>query len=336
MPKKVFRFTHTAVDYYFDSKLSLLPTILPRKNAILLTDEHLFSAHPKQFKGWNTIVLKPGEDQKVQATVNAVVEQLIDKGADRTTTLIGVGGGVVTDLTGYIASIYMRGIPFGFVPTSLLAMVDASIGGKNGIDVGLYKNMVGCIRQPQFILYDAAFLSTLPDKEWINGFAEIIKHAAIKDAPMFRQLEANSLLSYQKKKVLLSALIQRNAILKTKVVQADEFEKADRKLLNFGHTLGHALEKQHDLPHGSAVAIGMVAAAKLSGHFSPFKDGERLSRLLRQYGLPVGLDYDKDPIFDVLKIDKKKESDFMNYVLLKKIGQAFIQKISLQQLYNYL
>ncbi|MEJ7914354.1 MAG: 3-dehydroquinate synthase, partial [Chitinophagaceae bacterium] len=321
---------------YFESKLNLLPTILSRKNAILLTDEHLFSAHPKQFKGWSTIVLKAGEEQKVQATVDSVIQQLINKGADRTTTLVGVGGGVVTDLTGYIASIYMRGIPFGFLPTSLLAMVDASIGGKNGIDVGVYKNMVGCIRQPQFILYDACFLSTLPEKEWINGFAEIIKHAAIKDAPLFRQLEANSLPSYQKKKSLLSALVQRNAILKTKVVQLDEFEQADRKLLNFGHTLGHALEKQHDLAHGSAVAIGMVAAAKLSGFFSSFKDTDRLTQLLDRYGLPVQLAYNKDQVFTVLKSDKKKEDDFINYVLLRKIGQGFIQKISLEQLYNYL
>ncbi len=120
--------------------------------------------------------------------------------ADRKTTLIGVGGGVITDITGYVASVYMRGLRFGFVPTSLLALVDASIGGKNGIDVGVYKNMVGIIRQPSFILHDMIFLNTLPQREWENGFAEIIKHACIKDAAMFRELETMSISKYQQKK----------------------------------------------------------------------------------------------------------------------------------------
>ena len=141
--------------------------------------------------------VKSGEEYKVQATVDTIIEQLIAMEADRKTTLVGIGGGVVTDITGYVASVYMRGITFGFVPTTFLAMVDASIGGKNGIDVGVYKNMVGIIRQPSFILHDLIFLNTLPQSEWENGFAEIIKHACIKDAAMFRELETNSLKKYQ-------------------------------------------------------------------------------------------------------------------------------------------
>src|SRR4029453_3783228 len=146
---------------------------------------------------WSTIILQPGEEYKVQETVNTIVQQLIEIEADRKFTLVGVGGGVITDLTGYVASVYMRGISFGFIPTSLLAMVDASIGGKNGIDVGVYKNMVGIIRQPKFILHDMIFLNSLPQKEWENGFAEIIKHAAIKDETMFRELENSSFKKYQ-------------------------------------------------------------------------------------------------------------------------------------------
>src|SRR6185369_11874808 len=125
-----------------------------------------------------TIVLKPGEVYKNQQTVDNIIQQLIDLGADRKSFLVGVGGGVVTDITGYVAGVFMRGIQFGFVPTSILAMVDAGIGGKNGIDVGVYKNIVGLIRQPSFLLYDYAFLKSLPKTEWVNGFAEIIKHAA--------------------------------------------------------------------------------------------------------------------------------------------------------------
>lgn len=199
MQKKVFRFSNSPVDYYFDARISQVKEIVGSAKTIFITDENVFAAQEKSFKNKNVIVLKEGEEHKNQSTVDSVIRQLIEKEADRKTVLIGVGGGVVTDITGYVASIYMRGIPFGFVPTSLLAMVDASIGGKNGIDVGVYKNMVGIIRQPSFLLFDPSLLQTLPDTEWRNGFAEIIKHASIKDAAMFRQLEQNDLAFYQKK-----------------------------------------------------------------------------------------------------------------------------------------
>ena len=142
MRKRSFTFSKSTVDYYFNANFSYLEKIVSKENAVVITDDHLFDKHKKKFKGWNTIVLKPGEAYKVQQTVDVIIDQLIAFGADRKTTLIGVGGGVVTDMTGYVAGIYMRGIKCGFVPTSILAMVDASIGGKNGIDVGVYKNMV--------------------------------------------------------------------------------------------------------------------------------------------------------------------------------------------------
>src|SRR5438270_9910070 len=148
MQKKTFRFSHAAVDYYFAAGISQLREITDPKNTVVITDQHVFDGHQKRFRNLKTIVLKAGEEHKVQATVDSVIAKLIEMEADRKTTLVGVGGGVITDLTGYIASIYMRGIPYGFIPTSLLAMVDASIGGKNGIDVGVYKNMIGIIRQP--------------------------------------------------------------------------------------------------------------------------------------------------------------------------------------------
>src|SRR5437762_1439968 len=204
-----YRFSNSSTDFYLAYGISHLKEITDRQATVLITDENVYNAHSKRFKGWNVIVLKAGEENKVQATVDAVIEQLIEMEADRKTTLVGVGGGVITDITGYVASIYMRGLRFGFVPTSLLAMVDASIGGKNGIDVGVYKNMVGIIRQPKFLLYDVSLLKTLPDAEWQNGFAEIIKHACIKDAALFSILEKNDLPGFQKNKKLLSALVER-------------------------------------------------------------------------------------------------------------------------------
>lgn len=336
MQKKSFRFGTVSVDYYFEAGISRLKEITDPKNTILLTDENVFSQHPKRFKNWNTIVLKAGEDYKVQATVDSIVEQLIEMEADRKTTLVGVGGGVITDLTGYVASIYMRGIRFGFVPTTILSLVDASIGGKNGIDVGVYKNMVGIIRQPSFILHDLSFLSSLPENEWRNGFAEIIKHACIRDAAMFRELESRSLSFYQKKKKETSILIRRNALLKTKVVQQDEFEQGDRKLLNFGHTLGHALENQYELSHGEAISIGMTYAATLSGQLNGFRQPHRVVELLEKYGLPTFAQFDKDKVINVLKMDKKKNRDGINFILLEKIGKAFIQSIRIDELYQRL
>jgi len=209
MQKKTYPFSSKTVTYYFDADFSYLEKLVNKEHAVIITDENVFHFYKKKFAGWKAIVIKAGEEFKVQATVDSIIDQLIQLNADRKTFLIGVGGGVVTDITGYVASVYMRGIPFGFVPSSLLAMVDASIGGKNGIDVGLYKNIVGAFNQPSFLLYDISLLKTLPNQEWVNGFAEIIKHAAIKDAALFAELEKNKLSTYQKNKTALSKLIIR-------------------------------------------------------------------------------------------------------------------------------
>lgn len=332
MIKKSFSFSSSSVNYYFNSDLSYLEQLVDKLQAVIITDENVFAKHQKKLKGWRTIVIKGGEQFKVQSTVDDIIQQLIDLGADRKTTLVGVGGGVITDITGYVASIYMRGVSFGFVPTSILAMVDAAIGGKNGIDVGLYKNMVGLIRQPAFLLYDFSLLKSLPKEEWVNGFAEVIKHACIKDAPMFTMLEENKLSYFQKDVNILAALIQRNALLKTKVVVSDEFENGDRKLLNFGHTLGHAIENLYQIPHGHAVSIGMGVACKFSESVTGFKGTERVVKVLKQYGLPPQFDFDREEAFRILKNDKKKTSQSINYILLKKIGKAAIVPLSFDEI----
>lgn len=334
MQVKKVQFSRQATAFCFETSFSKLKELSPQKTTVLITDEHVFAAHKKQFKGWSTIVLKAGEEHKVQSTVDAIFEQLIALKADRTWTLIGVGGGVVTDMTGYAASVFLRGVKVGFVPTTILAMVDAAIGGKNGIDVGLYKNMIGTITQPQFLLYDAALLKTLPLSEWRNGFAEVIKHAAILDAPMFKELEKHDVTFYQKNKPALQKLLQRNALLKARVVKEDEFEKDRRRLLNFGHTLGHAVEKQYELMHGEAVAIGMAFAAKLSAQMLHFKGADKLLKLIDQYGLPVSAGYNKQKVFDVLVSDKKREGEQMNFILLERVGKAVIKKIPLPEIYK--
>ncbi len=332
MNKLTYKFGTTSTDFYLAYGISHLKKITDINSSIIITDENIFTAHTKRFKGWNTIVLKAGEEFKIQSTVDSIVEQLIEMEADRKTTLVGVGGGVVTDITGYVASVYMRGIRFGFIPTTVLGMVDASIGGKNGIDVGVYKNLVGVIRQPSFILHDMVFLNTLPQAEWENGFAEIIKHACIKDASMFSDLENNSLKFFQSKQKAIWELVQRNAIIKANVVKRDEFEKGERRLLNFGHTLGHALENQYELSHGRAISIGMTYACHISEQLAGFKQTEKVVSILEKYNLPTYASFNKQKVFDVLKMDKKREWKEMNYVLLEKIGKGVVKSISLNQL----
>lgn len=336
MNKRTYRFSSSPVDVYFDATFAQLGKMLDKKKTIVITDEHVFKAHPTKFKSWRTIVLKPGESYKVQATADSIITQLIAMQADRKTTLVGVGGGVVTDITGYVASVYMRGLPFGFVPTSLLAMVDASIGGKNGIDVGEYKNMVGIIRQPSFLLYDATFLKTLPLKEWSNGFAEIIKHACIGDRKLFKLLSQFDLDRVRKKPALMKEIIRTNVHFKSMVVKNDEFESGDRKLLNFGHTLGHALETQYELTHGQAVSLGMIFASWMSKELLGFKGGDDVESLLVRYKLPTRAAFDVEKVYNILQMDKKRVSTTMNYILLQKTGKGVIQEIPVKTLKTYL
>ncbi|MBA4197488.1 MAG: 3-dehydroquinate synthase [Chitinophaga sp.] len=332
MNKQTFKFSAASTDIYFANGISHLKEIIDVKHAVFITDENVFNAHSKKFKSYKTIVIPSGEAYKNQETVNSIIQQLIAFEADRKTILVGVGGGVVTDITGFVASIYMRGIKFGFIPTTLLSLVDASIGGKNGIDIGVYKNIVGVTKQPTFILHDLIFLNTLPETEWQNGFAEIIKHACIKDAAMFKELQSHSLKYYRSKKKEACLLIQRNAKIKLKVVQQDEFEQADRKLLNFGHTLGHALENQYELSHGQAISIGMVYASAISKQLLNFKQTNAVVQVLEQYGLPTQMQFDKQKVFAVLKMDKKRERTAMNYILLERIGKGVIKQIPVSEL----
>ena len=332
MKKKTVKFSSASTTFYFDTSFDLLEDLTGTVKTVIITDENVFRANQRKFKGWNTIVLKAGEEYKIQRTVDSIIDQLIAFGVDRKSFLVGVGGGVITDITGYVAGIYLRGVKFGFVPTSVLAMVDAAIGGKNGIDVGVYKNMVGVIRQPEFLLYDYSFLKSLPKAEWINGFAEIIKHACIKDASMFKLLEQSKLINFQNDKHLLDRIIQKNVLLKSRVVQEDEFETGNRKLLNFGHTFGHAIENTYALPHGHAVAIGMVVACLISESYKKFRQTDNVVAVIRKYGLPAYHSFDAAKVLAVMGSDKKKVNDVINYVMLERIGKAVVSPVSMDEI----
>ncbi len=334
MKSREIDFGANKVRCYFDSSIYDLDTICIKEQSVLLTDEIIHSLYSDFFYGWRTIVIKSGEENKQQSTIDEVISQLIKYGVDKGTCLIGVGGGVVTDIAGFVASIYMRGLKTGFIPTSLLGMVDACIGGKNGIDVGTYKNMLGTIRQPSFILYDFNFLKTLPDIEWSNGFAEIIKHACIRDYDMFVELEKSSINFYKQHLNGISLLIEKNVLLKSLIVQSDEFESGERKLLNFGHTIGHAMERLYKLSHGQAVSIGMMCAISISEKLLDFnsENVKRLKELLKIYSLPVSYDFDKEKIIENILFDKKRSSHEISFILLEEIGKGQIKKIPISEL----
>lgn len=271
-----------------------------------------------------------GEASKNINTVMTITGKLMEMGADRETCLIALGGGVVGDVVGFVASIFMRSIPYLQIPTTLVAQVDSSIGGKTGVDLPYGKNLVGSFYQPAAVFASLNFLETLPDKEFNNGLAEIIKYGIIDDEQMFRTLEDNMDALKAKDPKLLLNVVENCCQIKKSVVEIDEKEEGLRRILNFGHTLGHALESvsKYSITHGEGVAMGMVAAARISEKMGYLKSTEpaRIEALIHQTGLPVKIptSLDREKIIAQMKMDKKKKGDMVHFVLLKKIGMPFI------------
>ena len=325
-------FPSGTVKLLFDQPAATLPEFYTGEDLVWITNDHLARLYPALFKGRKVIILPAGEHTKDLSFIADITRQLLKMEATRSTILVGVGGGVICDITGFVASIYMRGIRFGFIPTTLLAMVDASIGGKNGVNSDLHKNLLGTFSHPIFILYDPAFLATLPGHEWSNGFAEIIKYACCYDEPLFTNLSQRFLSGYKEDESEIMSLVQHCAEIKIRVVQHDEKETGDRKVLNFGHTAGHAIEQIYELPHGQAVAIGMVLACKLSEKKSGLDPSitERLQNLLQQYYLPFQYPYDAKKVMTLLSMDKKRRRSHIDYILLERIGSAIITPLDLE------
>jgi len=274
------------------------------------------------------LAIPPGERTKRWTVVQRLAKELLAGGAHRQTPLIALGGGVVGDLTGFLASIFMRGVPFVQVPTTLLAMVDASIGGKTAINLPEGKNLLGTFYQPRLVLTDPEFLHTLPSRERLNGLAEILKHGFIRDPDLLARLEAGRPRLFQNPEELTD-IIYRAAAIKAEVVAADEREADRRRILNFGHTLGHALEAATGfrLPHGQAVAWGMLAALELSTRLTglPPQAAVYGQRLLREFGLacrPPAVT--PEAVLAALPLDKKQEEQGLVLVLLEDLGKPVI------------
>ena len=276
-----------------------------------------------------------GEQYKTLDWANAIFTALLINTFDRRTPLVALGGGVIGDLTGFAAACYMRGAPFIQVPTTLLAMVDSSVGGKTGVNHPLGKNMIGAFHQPKLVLMDLDTLATLPKEEFLSGMAEVIKYGVIWDRELFDFLGKNREKIMAREEGPLGHIIRRSCEIKADVVSKDEREGGLRAILNFGHTVGHAVETLSDYAsrHGEAVAIGMVCAAKLAHRagFCEAKVPERVEKLITDYGLPAGLSAMKERpaaarIMDALQVDKKAEGGKVRFVLPKKIGEVVVTK----------
>ena len=315
-------------------RLENLMVSCPVKQPVIITDVNVCDRYRQVFPPVEVIVINAGEKEKNLDTVRHIYEQLLAIEADRDCFLVGIGGGMVCDITGFAAATYMRGVRFGFVATSLLCQVDAGIGGKNGVNLGGYKNMVGTFGQPEFVICDPCLLKSLPPVEIRCGLAEIVKHAAIADKNLFSYLETHYDRALALDARVIEKLVHDSVVIKADIVNRDERETGQRRKLNFGHTFGHGIEKTTGAAHGEAVSAGIVLACALAvkkGYLAA-RDARRVSALLEKLGLPVRLEFNGAAVLDAIRKDKKRTGSQIHFILLRSIGEALVEKISIEEL----
>lgn len=315
----------------------LLAELLPAGRVIVITDANIDRLYPHLVRRWEHIIIGGGEANKSLQTVAAIYDRLMAMGADRSTFILAMGGGIVTDIAGFVATTYMRGLSFGFLSTTLLGEVDASVGGKNGVNVGGYKNMVGTFSQPRFVISDVEMLRTLPLRELRAGMAEAVKSAIVGDAKLFDYIEARATEALYRDTEALSHIVLRSVAVKSAIVARDEREGGVRRLLNLGHTLGHAIEKlTRTMNHGEAVAVGMSLVAHAAVRRGVLKedDAERIDSLLVRLGFDI---VPPVPVADILREvrhDKKREDDTIHIVLPERIGCCRVERVAIDELVN--
>ena len=321
-----------------------LKPFLEEKNyskVFIITDENLAKNHLVSLKEFapnvEILVLKSGEKTKSFENLNNVCEEILSAGVDRKSLIIALGGGVIGDLSGFVASILLRGIDFIQIPTTILSCVDSSVGGKTAINSKHGKNLIGSFYQPKLVICDVNFLKTLPKREILSGFAEVIKYGLIHDIDFFEFLENNHEKLFSHDVKFLSHIIKKSCEAKAKIVALDERESGQRALLNFGHTFGHIFETQTnysgEILHGEAVALGMVMAAKLSENLGLISQSDfvRIRDFIEKCGFVIDAKkirsvWSEEDLIKHLYKDKKNEAGNLTFILLDKIGQASIDK----------
>ena len=311
--------------------------LLPEKNVIIITDDNVNQLYGSRFPKLPVLSITPGEGSKKMEIIEFLAGKLLETGIDRSGFILAIGGGVVCDVAGFLASIYMRGIRCGYVSSTLLAQVDASTGGKNGVNLGGTKNMLGTIRQPEFVICDPAMLQTLPEKEYLSGLAELIKTAIIGDEELFGLIERNADEIMSRNADLLTILVARSVRFKGMIVSEDERETGLRRILNFGHTFGHAIELRKDVKHGFAVALGMELATDFSlerGYIKP-EDKERINNLLYRFNLMGQHDLTDEQMEKLVLHDKKKTGNDIHFVFIEGIGKAFVERVPVNEVLGF-
>lgn len=308
---------------YVGRVADLLDSVLPKSRVIVITDVNIDRLYSDLVHRYEHIVIGSGEAIKSLHTVEMIYNRLMAMGADRSTFLLGIGGGIVTDITGFVAATYMRGVAFGFVSTSLLGQVDASIGGKNGVNVADYKNMVGTFLQPRFVISDVEMLRTLPRREFRAGMAEAVKSAIVGDAELFAHIEEHAGEALYTDAEVLKRVVYGSVAVKSAIVAEDERESGRRRVLNLGHTIAHAIEKStRELNHGEAVAVGisMISHASVKLGIMAEECAERIDALLQKLGFELKLPIPISAVLREVRYDKKKRDNILRVVLPESIG----------------
>ena len=312
----------------------LLPALLPAKRVVVVSDTNIDRHYHSLIEPYDHILIGLGESSKTLKTLDIIYRRFIELGVDRSCFVLAIGGGIVTDVAGFAASTFMRGLEFGFISTSLLGQVDASVGGKNGVNVDGYKNMVGTFTQPKFVICDVDLLRTLSPREFRTGLAEIIKAAVIADAELFDMLEQTDFSTLQRDTERLSEMVYRAIKVKADIVERDERESGDRRLLNLGHTLAHAIEKSSTkMNHGEAVAVGLALIAEVatSRDMLAVADKERIVALLERAGFMLDAPVEIRTLLKAVAKDKKAEGSDIHIVFPLGVGRCTVEKMPVEE-----
>ena len=312
----------------------LLPALLPHKRVVVVSDTNIDRHYHSLIEPYDHVLIGLGEASKTLLTLDAIYRRFIELGVDRSCFVLAIGGGIVTDVAGFAASTFMRGVEFGFISTSLLGQVDASVGGKNGVNVDGYKNMVGTFTQPRFVVCDVNLLRTLSAREFRTGLAEIIKAGVIGDATLFEMLEQADFSTLQRDTERLSEIVYRAVKVKADIVERDERESGDRRLLNLGHTLAHAIEKSSSkFNHGEAVAVGLAMIADVAAKqgLLAAEDKERILNLLQRAGFALEPPVEVRTLLKAVKRDKKAEGNDIYIVFPRAIGRCEVVRMPVEE-----
>jgi 3-dehydroquinate synthase len=311
--------------------------LIPSEDTAIVTDTNVFDIYGSMFPAVPVVKIVPGEASKSLKVIERLADELLKAGTGRTGFILAVGGGVVCDLAGFLASVYMRGIRCGYVSTTLLSQVDASTGGKTGVNLGSVKNIIGTFRQPEFVICDPSMLKTLPEEEYLSGLAELIKTGLIGDQSIIDALEDKYEGIMKRDTELLSLLIAKAARFKASVVSEDEKESGLRRILNFGHTYGHAIELVKSAKHGFAVAEGMKLAAlfSLEKGFIGKEECSGIVNLLERYNLLRGSMIPAGKMKELVSYDKKRSGSDIHFVFIGAIGRGIVKKLPVEEVTGF-